>query len=134
MVMEFCTHGDMKTFLRACRPGGASQKMSLGKSELRSMALDVCHAMRLVSRMSIGSTLCTKSLALIYTHDVRYLAGLNIIHRDLSARNILVTGMMRAKVADFGFSRVARLRHDAEAETEGYYRYQSTSSLPGDYC
>ena len=34
-----------------------------------------------------------------------YLATLNFVHRDIAARNILLSSERRAKIADFGLSR-----------------------------
>ncbi len=43
-----------------------------------------------------------------------YLAKRGVVHRDIAARNILVSSERRGKIADFGMSR------DTESESEYY--------------
>ena len=71
--------------------------------------------------------LCTKlsilqdvSRGLIYLHS----RAPAVIHRDLTARNVLLDAAMRAKIADLGNSRIVHLRPDQLAQT-------MTKGIPG---
>ena len=55
------------------------------------------------------------------THSQEYLSSINVIHRDLACRNVLVSSGKLLKVTDFGLSR--------EAE-EMYQSTKNTSKLP----
>ena len=41
----------------------------------------------------------------------------SVVHRDLTARNVLLTSSLRAKITDFGNSRIVRLEHGQLART-----------------
>ena len=60
------------------------------------------------------------SILLDVTYGLLHLHNRSILHRDLTAGNILLTSSMRAKIADLGVSRVVEARHS-----------QKLSKLPG---
>ncbi|KAL5489637.1 hypothetical protein EMCRGX_G018753 [Ephydatia muelleri] len=64
---------------------------------------------------------------------VAYLHSNDIIHRDLSSNNVLLTADKRAKVTDFGMSRLAdssaRLSTSTLTQTPGCYVYMSPEAL-----
>eukprot|EP00051_Salpingoeca_urceolata_P025905 m.472057 g.472057 ORF g.472057 m.472057 type:complete len:1128 (-) comp20381_c0_seq2:136-3519(-) len=80
LVIEYCALGDAKTLLRRHRPArpGAPSLMN----------------------MHIRIKLCAD-----VAEGMHFLSSQGCVHRDLSARNILVDGDCTGKVADFGFSR-----------------------------
>ncbi|KAK0604706.1 hypothetical protein LWI29_018509 [Acer saccharum] len=79
MVMEYVGNGNLREHLDGKLGNG------LEIAELLDIAIDVAHA-----------------LAYLHTYTDN-----PIIHRDIKASNILVTEKLRAKVADFGFARLA---------------------------
>ena len=64
-------------------------------------------------------------------HDVaqglRYLHGLNVVHRDLSANNVLLTADMKAKISDLGVAKIINI------SPEQMTRRTSTQA-PGTPC
>ena len=46
-----------------------------------------------------------------------YLHGESVVHRDLTARNVLLTTSLRAKITDFGNSRIVHLEPGRLART-----------------
>ncbi|XP_031436374.1 leukocyte tyrosine kinase receptor isoform X2 [Clupea harengus] len=99
ILLELMTGGDMKSFLRLNRPK-ANQDSSLNMLELLQMARDI----------ALGC---------------RYLEENHFIHRDIAARNCLLTcsGPERvAKIGDFGMAR--------DIYRASYYRKGGRAMLP----
>ncbi|EDQ85118.1 uncharacterized protein MONBRDRAFT_29610 [Monosiga brevicollis MX1] len=80
MIMEYCEHGSLQSFLR---------DNDTAPQQRLQMALDA--AMGLA-----------------------YLAGRGVVHRDVAARNVLLSSELRGKIADLGLTR------QAEADSEYY--------------
>ncbi|XP_015194744.2 tyrosine-protein kinase receptor [Lepisosteus oculatus] len=99
ILLELMTGGDMKTFLRQNRPK-SGQQSSLTMLELLHMARDIAYG-------------------------CRYLEENHFIHRDIAARNCLLTctGPGRvAKIGDFGMAR--------DIYRASYYRKGGRAMLP----
>ncbi|XP_060736252.1 tyrosine-protein kinase receptor [Tachysurus vachellii] len=99
ILLELMTGGDMKSFLRQNRPR-ANQQSSLTMLELLHMARDIAFG-------------------------CRYLEENHFIHRDIAARNCLLTcpGPERvAKIGDFGMAR--------DIYRASYYRKGGRAMLP----
>ncbi|XP_061698794.1 tyrosine-protein kinase receptor isoform X2 [Syngnathoides biaculeatus] len=99
ILLELMTGGDMKSFLRQNRPR-RGQPPSLSMHELLQMARDIAHG-------------------------CRYLEENHFIHRDIAARNCLLTcpGLERvAKIGDFGMAR--------DIYRASYYRKGGRAMLP----
>ena len=62
------------------------------------------------TKLSILQDVC-KGLVHLHGHNPA------VIHRDLSARNVLLTSAMTAKIADMGNSRIVNIRSDQSAQT-----------------
>ncbi|XP_071119626.1 angiopoietin-1 receptor-like [Haliotis cracherodii] len=86
VAMEYCKHGDMRTFLRR------SRKM---KNHTYSNT-DHCSTLRLTTLIKF---------ALDTAEGLCHLAEKQIIHRDVAARNVLLGDHLVAKIADFGLSK-----------------------------
>lgn len=105
-VMEFMLYGDLKNYLLARRHlamGGGMDEDGGGEADeasprrLTGMALDVARALS-------------------------YLAQLRYVHRDVAARNCLVSARRVVKLADFGMTRLV-FEND-------YYRFSRKGMLP----
>ncbi|KAI1727035.1 protein tyrosine kinase domain-containing protein [Ditylenchus destructor] len=80
LVLEYCANGDLLTFLRKCRPDFEEVKPDAEVKMFTKFVWEI-------------------SDALIYIKSKGY------IHRDVAARNVLLTSQMRAKLSDFGLCR-----------------------------
>ncbi|XP_060800314.1 uncharacterized protein LOC106137745 isoform X2 [Amyelois transitella] len=100
-VMEFMLYGDLKNYLLARRHlagvdcGEGAEEVSARR--LTAMALDAARALS-------------------------YLAQLRYVHRDVAARNCLVSAHRQVKLADFGMTRLV-FEND-------YYRFSRKGMLP----
>lgn len=94
-VMEFMLFGDLKSFLVARRHLAGGEEVSAVR--LTCMALDAARALS-------------------------YLAQLRYVHRDVAARNCLVSANRVVKLADFGMTRLV-FEND-------YYRFSRKGLLP----
>lgn len=102
IVLELLAGGDLKNFLRESRPKPVSVQVS--GAPLCVMTLVFCPQER-------GSSLTMKDLVFIsidVAKGCKYMEDNRFIHRDIAARNCLLTtkGPGRVvKIADFGMSR-----------------------------
>lgn len=70
-----------------------------------------------------------------WAHEIadgmKHISGLHIVHRDVAARNIMVSGSRICKIADFGLARVMKKKKEIEADGENeeadYERYYRSS-------
>ena len=92
LLLEYCSHGDMKKFLLRNRD-------------------DICEGLY---DHSVPHEILNVRLLLKWSHSIckgmEYLASKNIMHGDLAARNILITKLNNdesylAKIGDFGLSK-----------------------------
>ena len=72
IVLELMPHGDLKTFLRRVKGDGL-----VGQQHLLKLSMDV-------------------------GHGFRYLQEMKFVHRDIAARNVVLSGTYVAKISDFG--------------------------------
>ncbi|XP_047041482.1 uncharacterized protein LOC124645677 [Helicoverpa zea] len=96
-VMEFMLYGDLKNYLLARRHLAAGGGAEVSAARLTAMALDAARALS-------------------------YLAQLRYVHRDVAARNCLVSAHRVVKLADFGMTRLV-FEND-------YYRFSRKGMLP----
>ena len=79
MVLEFMSLGDLKSLLRQLRPQ-PFQPAELERAHLLKLSVDVARGFQ-------------------YLQECKY------VHRDIAARNVLVSGDCVAKIGDFGMAR-----------------------------
>lgn len=102
-VMEFMLYGDLKNYLLARR------HLALGGGEE-------------VGEADEASPLRLTGMALDVARALSYLAQLRYVHRDVAARNCLVSARRVVKLADFGMTRLV-FEND-------YYRFSRKGMLP----
>ncbi|XP_066925910.1 fibroblast growth factor receptor 2-like [Clytia hemisphaerica] len=87
-ILEYCAHGDLKTFLKNSREH-FSQEWKLSTGNLQN-AFSVGDAMHFAHQIIKG---------------MAFLHGKKLIHRDLACRNVLLGEHFRIKISDFGLAR-----------------------------
>ena len=64
------------------------------------------------------------NILLDVAHGLQYLHGMNIIHRDLTAKNVLIGDNLRAKIADLGVAKITA--------TDVTNQFQGLTCVPGN--
>uniref|UniRef100_A0A3B3C0D1 receptor protein-tyrosine kinase n=1 Tax=Oryzias melastigma TaxID=30732 RepID=A0A3B3C0D1_ORYME len=128
MITEYCIHGDLLNFLRVHAQdlmaltmltaedgeGAACYKnMAVQKARLRSdSGISCCseyQEMQPILSHTPGVSLCD---LMMFSYQVAqgldFLSTRNCIHRDVAARNVLLTDQHIAKICDFGLARDIR--------------------------
>ncbi|MBX3226148.1 MAG: serine/threonine protein kinase [Labilithrix sp.] len=116
LVMELV---DGPSLVRIIRPGFAERE------DAKRVALPPRVAARIVAEACAG---------LHAAHELRDEAGrlLNVVHRDVSPHNVLVTGDGRVKLTDFGIAKAIGKTHQTLAGTiKGKPAYMSPEQLAG---
>lgn len=86
LIQELVANGNLKTFLETARAASSASRAVVGAARLLQFAMDIAEGLA-------------------------YIASLDIVHRDVAARNVLVTCDHRCKIADFGLARVLDQSH-----------------------
>ncbi|KAK7869179.1 hypothetical protein R5R35_006628 [Gryllus longicercus] len=84
MVLEYTDWGDLKQFLLATRGGGKDKDASPPSSRPRPPPLSVAQIMNMALQVAQG---------------MDHLAGLRLVHKDMAARNCLITSGLAVKVS-----------------------------------
>ncbi|VDO66826.1 unnamed protein product [Heligmosomoides polygyrus] len=91
ILVEYCEYGDLLRFLRKHR-----DLVLMDKDDVCPIDADLC--LRIKDLVSISWQV---------SDGLTYLSSKNFIHRDVAARNVLITKHLVAKVSDFGLGRYA---------------------------
>ncbi|XP_014667612.1 PREDICTED: fibroblast growth factor receptor 3-like isoform X2 [Priapulus caudatus] len=105
VIMEYCSYGNLRDYLRDRRPTSGYE--------------------RPIGEDRISDTLLRKDLisfAYQVARGMEYLSSKRCIHRDLAARNVLVADDNIVKIADFGLAR--------DVTNIDYYRKTTDGRLP----
>uniref|UniRef100_A0A3B3C183 receptor protein-tyrosine kinase n=1 Tax=Oryzias melastigma TaxID=30732 RepID=A0A3B3C183_ORYME len=124
MITEYCIHGDLLNFLRVHAQdlmaltmltaedgeGAACYKnMAVQKARLRSDSGISCCSEYQEMQPILSVSLCD---LMMFSYQVAqgldFLSTRNCIHRDVAARNVLLTDQHIAKICDFGLARDIR--------------------------
>lgn len=105
VVLEYAENGNLRDFLRDYRSKAITQTHM--KQDLNFLQLTPGHLNDFATQIAYG---------------MEYLHAKNVVHRDLASRNILVTGDLVMKVADFGLAR--------DVTENDYYRKKGPTQLP----
>eukprot|EP00054_Salpingoeca_dolichothecata_P027573 m.202928 g.202928 ORF g.202928 m.202928 type:complete len:682 (-) comp25993_c0_seq1:25-2070(-) len=108
ILTEYMAGGDLREYLRACKPSSMAPKRHLLASDLLFACVEVCKALVFISSKQL-------------------------IHRDIAARNVLVGRTFETiKLGDFGLARRLSRKEEVEqnvsAEQE-YYRQHSDDAV-----
>ncbi|KAF5404702.1 hypothetical protein PHET_01644 [Paragonimus heterotremus] len=100
ILLEYAVHGNLRDFLRRNRPS-TGDSHDICQLPSISSSLDLSTAPSLV-KLDIRALLqfaCHVADALVYFESLK------LVHRDIAARNVLLTEGYVAKLCDFGFTR-----------------------------
>ncbi|BES91403.1 tyrosine-protein kinase receptor [Nesidiocoris tenuis] len=100
VIMELMGLGDLKSYLRSCRPDNADDENAAPPPDLK-------RTLRMAAEIADG---------------MAYLSAKKYVHRDLAARNCMVASDLTVKIGDFGMTRDI---YDKE-----YYRKGTKGLLP----
>ncbi|XP_031172890.2 macrophage colony-stimulating factor 1 receptor 2-like isoform X2 [Sander lucioperca] len=123
MITEYCSHGDLLNFLRAHAQDFMASMLSVDEvkgevfyknSRLRSdSGISCCSEYQeMLPALSPGQTHLGVCDLMRFSYQVAqgldFLSTRNCIHRDVAARNVLLTDRCVAKICDFGLARDIR--------------------------
>jgi hypothetical protein len=113
IVLPYMELGDLKKYLRKCRPGVRSKQPLLEESNDTDIS----------TQSASISTLQLVKFAHQIARGMEYIADKGIVHRDLATRNCMIDWDLKIKVADFGLARTM-------ANGKDYYRMGQGGQLP----
>ena len=107
MLFELCEHGSLSSFLK-------DRAQRAGSETGQEWALSLDHRTSICHQTAMG---------------LDYLSSKRFIHRDVAARNVLVSATYEFKISDFGLG-----REMAGGEDEAYYRSERGGAMPVRWC
>ncbi|XP_026166095.1 macrophage colony-stimulating factor 1 receptor 2 isoform X2 [Mastacembelus armatus] len=135
MITEYCSHGDMLNFLRSHAQDFMASILSVNEAEEKALyknmaaqharfrsdsGISCCSEYREMqpvfspgqTHQDVQTDTLTVSDLMIFSYQVAqgldFLSTKNCIHRDVAARNVLLTDRCVAKICDFGLARDIR--------------------------
>ncbi|XP_055371143.1 fibroblast growth factor receptor homolog 1-like isoform X2 [Condylostylus longicornis] len=117
VIVEYAPYGSLKDFLKSNRPKSQIQTQTFNNNETTDLMLKEKDEDRVHFTQKD-----LISFAFQIARGMEYLASRKCIHRDVAARNVLVSDDYVMKICDFG---LARDIHDTD-----YYRKNTNSKLP----
>lgn len=111
LVVEYCSRGDLKTYLQTAWETITNQNFEIQYAELMdneetlNSTKQVSNKTYYLQEEGILQPQDLLSFARQIAIGMEYLSSLHVLHRDLAARNVLVCEDKTVKVSDFGLSR-----------------------------
>ena len=109
MLFELCEHGSLSSFLKD-RANRSDTETGLEWELSADHRTTICH------QTAMG---------------LAYLCSKKFIHRDVAARNVLVSAHFHFKISDFGLGREMA---GGDNEDEAYYRPERGGAMPVRWC
>ena len=121
LVLEYCKYGNLKNFLRKWKSSAAT------KSLLIEYCYQIALDMEYISNHEVSEIWPIQCITLNVSENIQ------ILHRDLATRNVLMSEVDNIKLCDFGLARKGKRIHSTSAFEKSLKWAAIESVLRGNY-